>query len=157
MEESDYQLAKVKQVVEIIQRAVKEYNPEEPQHTPEYPVQGRGSRIRYYRLALHGSSSYTVQEGGINGNTYNPEGFIAAAYAADWEVLRDDGERALTMGNREWIRDCWSLFVSNLSSNVKARDLYCHFREAGIVFGVFVPRNKQNGVSSGFAFIRYKT
>lgn len=44
------------------------------------------------------------------------------------------------MANRRWIRDCWSLFVTNLSLVVTTKDLYGHFREAGTVFDVFVPK-----------------
>lgn len=46
------------------------------------------------------------------------------------------------MVNLRWIRDCWSLFVSNLPETVTTKDLYDLFREPGVVFDVFVPRNK---------------
>lgn len=31
-----------------------------------------------------------------------------------------------------------------------------HFREVGVVFDIFVPRNKRNGESMDFAFARHK-
>lgn len=51
------------------------------------------------------------------------------------------------MASLRWTRDCWSLFVTNLGPSVLVNDLYSHFREAGFVFDVFIPRNKQNGKS----------
>lgn len=38
-----------------------------------------------------------------------------------------------------WIRDSWSLFVSNLSPSVTTRDLFAVFREAGPLFDMFLP------------------
>lgn len=60
------------------------------------------------------------------------------------------------MSSLWWIRDCWSLFVSNISSVVTANDLFAHFREVGTVFDVFVPKNKSTGQIRGFAFVRCK-
>lgn len=56
-----------------------------------------------------------------------------------------------------WIRDCWSLFISNLTSSMTNRDLYALFREAGPVFDEFLPKVKHSGVSRGFGLVRYKT
>lgn len=61
------------------------------------------------------------------------------------------------MANLSWIRDCWTLFVANLSRNVTKEDLFRHFREAGFVFDVFIPKNKMYGSSRVFAFVCYKT
>lgn len=61
------------------------------------------------------------------------------------------------METLNWIRDCWSLFISNLSQIVTEKDLFGHFREGVVVFNVFIPRNRVNGSSRGFDFIRYKT
>lgn len=44
-----------------------------------------------------------------------------------------------------WIRDCWSLFVSNLSPVVTTKDLFDVFREAGPVFDFFWPRDILSG------------
>eukprot|EP00268_Persea_americana_P059851 TRINITY_DN7393_c0_g2_i2.p1 TRINITY_DN7393_c0_g2~~TRINITY_DN7393_c0_g2_i2.p1 ORF type:complete len:273 (+),score=44.60 TRINITY_DN7393_c0_g2_i2:1124-1942(+) len=56
-----------------------------------------------------------------------------------------------------WIRDCWSLFVSNLSPTVTTKILFDVFREAGPVFDVFLPKDKTSGKGRGFGFVRYKT
>ena len=56
-----------------------------------------------------------------------------------------------------WIRDCWSLFVSNLTSSMTNRDLYALFREAGPVFNEFLPKDEHSGVSRGFGLVPYKT
>lgn len=61
-----------------------------------------------------------------------------------------------TRSNLWWIRDCWSLFVSNLPLDVSSKELYGLFREAGFVFDVFVPKNKVSGSSRGFGFVRFK-
>ena len=55
-----------------------------------------------------------------------------------------------------WIRDCWSLFITNLSSRVTTKDLFDVFREAGPVIGVFLPRDRSSE-SRGFRFARFKT
>lgn len=60
------------------------------------------------------------------------------------------------MANIRWIRDFWMLFISNLAPIATEKDLYGHFREAGLVFDVFIPRNKHSGDSRGFGFVRYK-
>lgn len=48
-----------------------------------------------------------------------------------------------------WIRNCRSLFVSNLSPSVTSKVLFKVFREAGPVFDVFVPKDKVSGVGRG--------
>lgn len=61
------------------------------------------------------------------------------------------------MDNFCWVRNCWSLFISNLSLTVTSKDLYLLLREVGLVFDVFIPRDHQNGSLRGFAFVRFKT
>lgn len=61
------------------------------------------------------------------------------------------------MSNLSRIRDSWTLLVFNLPRNVTEKDPFGHFHEASVVFDVFVPRNKVNGSSKGFAFVHYKT
>lgn len=61
------------------------------------------------------------------------------------------------MTNLGWIRDCWSLVVSNLSPVVMSKDLFEVFRKAGPVFDAFLPKDKFSGRSRGFGFVRFKT
>lgn len=49
-----------------------------------------------------------------------------------------------------------TLFIFNLPRNVTENDLFGRFCEAGVVFDVFIPRNKVNGSFRGFAFVHYK-
>lgn len=60
------------------------------------------------------------------------------------------------MDSLKWIRDCCSLFVSNLPKNMISKELFEHFHEVGVVFDFFSPKNKSNGVSRGFGFVRYE-
>lgn len=52
--------------------------------------------------------------------------------------------------------DSWSLFFTNLTAILTAKDLYAHFLEAGVVFDAFVPSYKQISSSRGFGFVRFK-
>ena len=54
-----------------------------------------------------------------------------------------------------WIRDCWSLFITNLSLRVTSKDLFDVFREAGPVFDVFLQRDRSSE-SRGFGFVQFK-
>lgn len=56
-----------------------------------------------------------------------------------------------------WIRDCWSLFVTNLSSRMTTKGVFDVFWEAGPVFDVFFPKDRTSGRSRGFGFVRFKT
>lgn len=56
-----------------------------------------------------------------------------------------------------WIRDCWSLFVMNLHPATTTKNLFFVFREAGPVFDVFVPKDKNTGRGRGFGFVCFKT
>lgn len=47
--------------------------------------------------------------------------------------------------------------MTNLFPNVTAKDLHGNFHEAGFVFDVFIPRNKNAGGSRGFRFVFHKT
>lgn len=59
--------------------------------------------------------------------------------------------------NLGWLRDWWSLFVTNLSPVVTTKDLFEVFREVGQVFDVFLPKDRLNGRGRGFGFVRFKT
>lgn len=61
------------------------------------------------------------------------------------------------MANLGWIRDGWSLFVSNLSPATTTKNLFDVFKEAGPVFDVFLPKDKITGKGRGFGFVRFKT
>ncbi|XXG72547.1 hypothetical protein AAC387_Pa07g1616 [Persea americana] len=61
------------------------------------------------------------------------------------------------MAKLRWIRDCWSLFISNLSLVTTTKDLFDVFKEAGPVFDVFLPKDKITGKGRGFGFVRFKT
>lgn len=54
-----------------------------------------------------------------------------------------------------WIRDCWSLFVTNLAPATTTKDLFDVFKEAGPVFDVFFPKDRSSG--GGRGFVRFKT
>ena len=56
-----------------------------------------------------------------------------------------------------WIRNCWSLFVSNLSSSVTSKVLFKVFKEAGPVFDVYLHEDKVSGVGRGFGFVHFET
>lgn len=56
-----------------------------------------------------------------------------------------------------WIRDCWSLLVTYLSSRVTSKGLFDDFWEAGPVFNVFLPKDRPSGRSRGSGFVRFKT
>ena len=56
-----------------------------------------------------------------------------------------------------WIRDCWSLFVTNLAQATTTKDLFNVFKEAGLVFDVFLPKDRRSGQGKGFGFVRFKT
>lgn len=52
------------------------------------------------------------------------------------------GDMGMNLG---WIRDCWSMFVTNLSSEVTIKDLFVVLQEAGPVFDAFLPKERVIG------------
>ncbi|XXG80484.1 hypothetical protein AAC387_Pa09g1336 [Persea americana] len=102
-------------------------------------------------LALEGTKAHT---------TTSRSWFFTGTYK---EVLRsqkktEDSGIATGMGTKlAWIRDCWSLFVTNLAPATTTKDLFDVFKEAGPVFYVFLPKDRSSRQGRGFGFVHFKT